>query len=120
MSIPRALIASALLLACSASVHAEQFVVVASNTALYQAKQILSGTEPVTLPRNAKVTLISEHGRKITLEGPYHGIPGAPQSTESTHASWGRAANADGVDEGLSITAVWRSAKKRKASESEE
>ncbi len=120
MSIPRALIALALLLACSASVQAEQFVVVASNTALYQPKQILSGTEALTLPPNAKVTLISEHGRTITLEGPYYGIPGAPQSAESAEASRRSAPNADRSSEGISITAVWRSAKKRKASESEE
>ncbi len=69
---------------CGSANAAGEFVVVASNAedTLLQPGSVLNSGQVINLPEGSKVTILSEDGAVVTLEGPYSGSL-ASQKSES-------------------------------------
>lgn len=77
-----AMMAVAIVLGCLASAHATDLLILRSTVAdMLPEGGIIDGTKPLSLPAGAAVTLVGESGNKITLKGPYSGVPGAAEQS---------------------------------------
>lgn len=64
------------LLGASPLVEAGQWVVVVAEQTTMQPGAMLDGSKPIKLAEGAKLTLLAEDGKTLTLTGPYSGAPG--------------------------------------------
>jgi len=77
-----ALMAAAILLAFLGSPRAADLLILKSTvTDILPEGGIIDGAEALSLPAGATVTLVGESGNKITLKGPYSGVPGADEQS---------------------------------------
>lgn len=64
------------LLSASPLVEAGQWVVITAEQTSVQPGALLDGSKPLKLTEGAKLTLLAEDGKTLTLTGPYSGAPG--------------------------------------------
>ncbi len=77
-----AMMAVAILLGCLGSTLAADLLILKSTDSnLLPEGGIIDGTKRISLPAGATVTLVGEAGNKITLKGPYSGVPGAAEQS---------------------------------------
>lgn len=66
----------ALLFVWHGAAAAAEFVVLSSTVASVSVGQIIEPGQRITLPEKARLVLVNEAGRTISLKGPYAGAPG--------------------------------------------
>ena len=61
----------------AASAYAAQLVVIASNSSSLKPGSMLDGSKELALAEGESITLVSQQGKTMRLEGPYQGQPDA-------------------------------------------
>ena len=110
----RALIAILTIGLWAISVHAADLVVISSSASSLKAGSMLDGSKELTLAEGESLTLVTQQGKTLKLQGPYQGKPdaGTENSQDSLLDSLSRIVT---DSEQAAALAVFRSAKKGSA-----
>ncbi len=94
--------------------EAAQLVVIASNSSSFKPGQMIDGSATLFLEQGGVLTLVSQQGKTLKLQGPYEGQP-APEKGDSTDSVLDSLSRIISESEQSAALAVFRSTSKKRS-----